>query len=180
MIMVRQRNGGDIYFWHKSLTGTEFLDVCTTLARTTNAGIFYQAPDSSNFYLGNAWGGSGAADHVAWVWAEVPGFSCFGSYVGNGVVDGPFVWTGFRPKWLLRKRLDTTANWWVQDGVRSPVNPTNNLSALNLTDTEFVTTYETDFLANGFKVRNTSSNQAGGLYLFAAFAENPLKYARAR
>jgi hypothetical protein len=113
-------------------------------------------------------------NYVAYAFAEVPGFSKFGSYTGNGSTDGPFVYTGFKPRYLLWKRTDTTSAWFIYDSVRQ----TNNVMGIeiyaNLPDAESPTT-RMDFLSNGFKLRaaNGGDNASGGTYIFAAFAEAP-------
>jgi hypothetical protein len=117
-------------------------------------------------------------DCVAFCWAEIPGYSKFGSYVGNGSTDGPFVYCGLRPKYVLIKRTDTGGagfDWFIWDTARN----TYNQMASNLTAdqsvAEGVTAYPLDATANGFKLRNTATayNASGGTYIFAAFAEHP-------
>ena len=107
----------------------------------------------------------------------------FGKYTGNGNVDGPFIWCGFKPRYLLVKAIDYTASWLIYDSQREIYNPVNDYLIPNNSGTEGVGNYHFDFLANGFKVRNTSdpgTNGLGNNYIFAAFAEAPFKYANAR
>ena len=108
----------------------------------------------------------------------VAGFSKFGKYVGNGSADGTFVFTGFKPSWIMIKRTNSAANWYINDTTRNPINPTvNNINA----DT---TTAESgnnnlaalDILSNGFKNRQgagTGINDSGSTYIYMAFAEHP-------
>jgi hypothetical protein len=119
--------------------------------------------------------------YVAYCFSPVVGYSSFGSYTGNGSADGPFVYTGFRPKWLLIKISSTTANWYLLDGVRNTYNVVNGLLRPNISDAE-VSAVPVDFLSNGFKPRDTDSgsNGSGSTYIYAAFAEHPFNYARAR
>ena len=119
---------------------------------------------------------------IAYCWAEIEGFSKFGSYVGNLNADGPFVYCGFKPAWVMIKRTDDTSNWNIRDSSRNSTNPTNLYLLANLNDPEGVTSSEIDFLSNGFKIRNTSTafNASGGTYIFAAFAESPFTTANAK
>jgi len=120
---------------------------------------------------------------IAYCFAPVAGYSAFGSYIGNGSTDGVFIYTGFRPRWLLIKNSSNAGGWsWIiRDTSRDPYNPTEKRLWANLTIAES-TNDPFDILSNGFKLRinygdyNASSNT----YIYAAFAENPFKYARAR
>jgi hypothetical protein len=120
---------------------------------------------------------------VAYCFAQVAGYSAFGSYTGNGSSDGPFVFTGFRPRWLMIKRTDATQNWAIVDTSRDTFNVSNKRLFANLSDAEdtgisnFV-----DLLSNGFKFRdsNVSCNASGGTYIYAAFCESPFKFSNAR
>tara|TARA_R100000781_G_scaffold100508_1_gene63982 strand:+ start:615 stop:3089 length:2475 start_codon:yes stop_codon:yes gene_type:complete len=120
---------------------------------------------------------------VAYVFSEVEGFSKFGQYIGNGSTDGTFVYTGFRPSWIMTKRTDSTGNWYINDTARSPGNPTDsfgdNLYA-DLANGESGNGME--ILSNGFKLKNTdaSQNASSGEYIYMAFAEAPFKYANGR
>jgi hypothetical protein len=125
-----------------------------------------------------------ANNYVAYCFAAVAGYSAFGSYTGNGSADGPFVFTGFRPKFVLVKRTDSTSNWFIHDTARD----TYNVSSANLY-AELSNAEDTgpagnmDFLSNGFKSRTgggSNPNVSGGTYIYAAFAEVPFKYALGR
>jgi hypothetical protein len=113
--------------------------------------------------------------------AEVAGYSKFGSYTGNGSADGPFVYCGFRPAYLMVKRSDASYDWWIFDDTRSPSNAVNKYLSPDLADAEY-TADIMDFTANGFKIRNGSQgwNGSGGTIIFMAFAEFPFKYSIAR
>ena len=121
-------------------------------------------------------------ENVAYCWAEIEGFSKFGSYVGNGNADGPFVYCGFKPAWLLVRRTNDTGDWIIFDSSRSPVNGSNLFLYPNLTNTDAPTNIGFDFLSNGFKLRGAISNRnaSGGTYIFAAFAESPFTTANAK
>jgi hypothetical protein len=104
-----------------------------------------------------------------------------GSYVGNGSSDGVFVYTGFRPKFILGKVSSATNGWFMFDATRSPYNVADSYLAANASAAEATFTFA-DFLSNGFKLRATTSdwNASGQTYIYAAFAEAPLNYSRAR
>jgi len=128
--------------------------------------------------------GSGTT-YVAYLFSEVAGFSKFGSYTGNGSADGPFVFCGFRPRFIMFKRTDTTSNWLMIDTARSAYNQTNEVLLPNSSAAEGTGAgYGAyDFLSNGFKPRNVVANETnvnGGTYIYAAFAESPFKNALAR
>jgi hypothetical protein len=122
---------------------------------------------------------------VAYCFAAISGYSAFISYTGNGSGDGPFVYCGFRPRWLIIKRYDASGDpWWLVDSSRSTYNQTTlalRPSASNVEDSGGNANF--DFLANGFKARTSggqNGNESGATYIVAAFAENPFSIARAR
>jgi hypothetical protein len=118
---------------------------------------------------------------VAYCFAPVAGYSAFGSYTGNGSTDGPFVFTGFRPRFLMVKRTDGVGDWMLLDSSRDTSNLVTKGLAANLSSAEG-TGDDFDFVANGFKLRDTGTgnNASGGTYIYMAFAENPFKYSLAR
>jgi hypothetical protein len=123
-----------------------------------------------------------SAEQIAYVWAEVEGFSKFGSYIGNSSLDGPFVYCGFRPSWVLIKNIDTgNSHWVLWDSSRAPYNEMDNAMRPNGNFTE-TSGFKFDFLSNGFKVRDDelSVSEDGDKFIFAAFAESPFKTANAR
>ena len=125
-------------------------------------------------------------NYVAYFWAQVPGYSSFGSYTGNGSSDGPFVYCGFRPRWVMVKRTDSASagyDWFIFDTARDTYNVCSleleaNLNSVedNYSSTSF------DSLSNGFKARNigTGINASGGTYIYCAFAQSPFRYSGAR
>jgi hypothetical protein len=122
------------------------------------------------------------ATYVAYCFAPVAGYSAFGSYTGNGSADGPFIYTGFRPAYLLIKQSSATGEGWrIFDDVRSPFNQVNKHLIANSNAAESTET-GLDFVSNGFKLRNGDAHQNGNgaTYIYAAFAEFPFKYANAR
>lgn len=125
--------------------------------------------------------------NVTYCFAPVAGYSAFGSYTGNGSADGPFVYCGFRPRWLMIKRTDSasvTYGWQMYDTARQPFNTSAsdpNLWA-DAAAAEGIGNYTFDLLANGFKLRSSGVNEnaSGGTYIYAAFAESPFKNSLAR
>jgi hypothetical protein len=142
------------------------------------------APTSSVFSVGTADRVNQNTDNlVAYLWSEIEGFSKFGSYTGNASADGPFVWCGFRPRFVMIKRADSTGGWWMVDTSRFPTNQiTNAVLTANSSAAEGGSGYGLDIISNGFKPRDvgTDYNASGGTFIFAAFADVPFKYARAR
>lgn len=145
------------------------------------------APTSGVFFLG----GSGYSvnnsgeTYVAYLWTEIPGFSRIGAYTGNGGADGPFVWCGFRPRFVLIKRADGANTWWLYDTARNPFNVANAVLGANDGSAESTAfggaSRDIDILSNGFKLRTSNDpNGGGGNFVFAAFAETPFKHANAR
>jgi hypothetical protein len=117
--------------------------------------------------------------------APVVGYSSFGSYVGNGSSDGVFVYTGFRPRWVLIKQSSASGEaWFLLDTARSPYNVSQEYLVPNASNSESSAYNIMDILSNGFKLRATGSvssfNGSGATYIYAAFAESPLNYSRAR
>jgi hypothetical protein len=120
---------------------------------------------------------------VAYCFAEVPGYSKFGSYVGNGSSDGVFVFTGFKPRWILIKLTSGSYDWILWDTSRNTFNVSESVLWPNLSNTEYTgSVVAIDILSNGFKCRTSSNtlNGSGSTYIFAAFAEAPQKFALAR
>jgi hypothetical protein len=121
---------------------------------------------------------------IAYCFAPVSGYSSFGSYTGNGSSDGPFVFTGFRPRYILIKASSTGGTfyyWWIYDAARSTYNATAHELSANTSDAEGAG-YQFDLLSNGFKVRTNAiyANSSGATFIYCAFAESPFNYARAR
>jgi len=112
---------------------------------------------------------------IAYCFAEKKGFSKFGSYTGNGNADGTFVYTGFKPAWVMRKRTDGANQWGMNDNKRNTFNITEELLSANLSNAASNGT-GIDILSNGFKMRTDSGlhNALGGTYIYMAFAESPL------
>ena len=120
---------------------------------------------------------------MTYAWSEIAGFSQFGSYTGNGSADGPFVYTGFRPKFVMFKNASAgSTNWTIIDSSRSPHNGAYLWLYPNVSDAEANPNAPEDLLSNGFKIRTDGSyvNGSGNTIIYAAFAENPFKNSLAR
>jgi hypothetical protein len=169
-------NGSSPWSYYMNLNGTGAQVLESAIWNNT-------APTSTVFTISNdsAVSGNGQS-HVAYCFAPVAGYSAFGSYTGNGSTDGPFVYTGFRPRFVIIKcTSDAGQVWLLLDTSRS----TYNVASENLIPNESSvesTNPRLDFLSNGIKIRNTYGNQNtnGSTYIYMAFAENPMKYALAR
>jgi hypothetical protein len=123
-------------------------------------------------------------DFIGYCFHSVDGFSKVGSYTGNGSSDGPFVYTGFRPAWVMCRRSSSAAGWHIFDRLRpNAFNVINKRLEADNADAENSTSgCELDFLSNGFKFRGNfdNINGSGATHIYLAFAENPFKYANAR
>jgi len=167
--------------WHQGLSGESYyLHLETTGAQTQNS-AFFSAFSSTTFSLGtSAHINSNGLSNVAYCFSAVAGYSAFGSYTGNGSADGPFVYTGFRPAFVLIKSTGVE-NWFTFDNARPGYNPNNNYLLPNSSSAESSVS-DLDLLSNGFKWRSASSalNANGTTYIYAAFAESPFQFSRAR
>ena len=110
---------------------------------------------------------------IAYCWSEVPGYSKFGKYSGNGLANGTFVNLGFRPAWFLFKRTDSSGNWFIVDNKRDPFNECTRDLYPNNNNTETNNSNFVDFLSNGFKLRTTGTAVYAGTIIYMAFAEQP-------
>lgn len=169
--------------YHVSVGATAYLLLDSTATPTTSALAFNNtAPTSSVFTIstGNAVNQS-AQTYVAYCFAAIAGYSAFGSYTGNGSTDGPFIYCGFRPRYVLTKRTAATGNWQISDTSRTPSNVVGQFLQANLSSADATAT-EYDILSNGFKLRSTDGdfNASGETFIFAAFAENPFQNSLAR
>ena len=189
LILKERGNANNWIVFHKSLgtqsgnTNVQFLDLTNDIGGGFAAGFNNTDPTSSVFSLGNSNETNRTnGNFITYCFSEVSGYSKFGSYIGNGSSDGPFIFTGFRPAWIMLKRYDSSNNWHIADNKRQ--NPYNVVTAQiypNLANPE-VAQSDLDIVSNGFKIRNSANfeNANGGKYIYFAFAESPFKNARAR
>jgi hypothetical protein len=187
-VIFKSRSAAATYWlvYSSTIGNASYLSLQTTDAAVAGTTTFLNSttPTSSLITLGN--GGSinsNGATYVAYCWTPIPGFSQFGSYTGNGSTDGTFVYLGFKPKFVMIKRTNTTGNWIIFDSARGPYNLNGPYLYANASDAEATSTsVGLDFLSNGFKNRNTytDANANGSSYTYMAWAETPFKYANAR
>lgn len=184
LIIVKERSTSrDWAAWVTGLTGgqTMYLDSNSGIASDT-AVWNNTLPTSSVFSMSTStYTNQSTGTYVAYCWTPIAGFSAFGSYTGNGSTDGPFVYTGFKPKFLMYKRTDSAGSWFMVDSTRNSYNTANYWLQSNTSDVE-QTDDAIDLNSNGFKIRTTGTgtNANGGSYVYMVWAENPFKYATAR
>ena len=181
MIIVKRLSGGtgEWGVYHASLGNTKALYLNGTSASSTETAFWNStSPTSSVFSVGTAndTNGSGST-YIAYCFAEKTGYSKFSSYVGNGNADGTFVYTGFKPAFILVKQTNSTASWTIIDNKRDSFNVTEKRLFPDGADAEVVSANgNTDFLSNGVKMRigHANINASGSTYIYMAFAEAPL------
>jgi len=183
MIIFKSRNGTENWItYHDGIGNTKAIFLNLTNAEATASSNFWNntSPTSSVFTLGdNSNHNDTSADMIAYCFADVKGFSKFGSYTGNGNADGTFVYTGFKPSFVLVKRTDTTGyEWSIWDNKRDPFNLADTTLRPNSAATESTigSFYQIDMLSQGYKFRTSNGdvNDSGGTYIYMAFAEEPL------
>jgi len=161
--------------WHTDLTsGAHSMKLNTTAAQASATSVYPSAPSATVLNVGGAWTNTNPA--IFYCWRSIPGFSKFGSYIGNGSAGGPFIFTGFRPAFVMTKRTNSTSSWFMYDSIRDTDNETYNRLFADLTNAEVTSTaVGFDLLSNGFKLRNSNFNvnASGSTYIFMAFAEHP-------
>ena len=179
MIIIKNRqNDPEWRVWHQNLSGSTYkLGLNSSGAQDSSATVF-NGQSSTTFTVGSDPSVSGSGNNIiAYCFKEVKGYSKFGGYTGNGNADGPFVYTGFRPAWILIKRTNASGTSWVMhDNKRNPFNEVDERIWADLSNAATTSSsYNIDFLSNGFKIRNTNSlvSTSGGTYIYMAFAEHP-------
>jgi hypothetical protein len=180
----RDEGAGNWYVYHKSPGHTKYLTLDRTHNAIANSFLNNTAPTSSVITLNNtAEVNATGQGIICYAWAPVEGYSAFGSYVGSQ--NFPFVYCGFRPRFLLIKPYDLASGWQLYDSERNSFNPADDYLAPNEASAEVnsVNNNQFDFLSNGFVPRgvaDSGSNYTGYNFLFVAYAEHPFKTARAR
>ncbi len=188
MIIVKNRTtgagNGNWAVYHASLGATKYLLLNTSDAAGTSSTRWNDtAPSSTVFTVGiTGTVNDPSNNYVAYCFAEIAGFSKFTTYTGNGSTDGPFVYLGFRPKFVMVKGDVAGVDWAISDSTRNTYNVVNARLQASLTNAEDTGDSWCDFLSNGFKIRSTNTNQNynGYTFIVMAFAENPFKNALAR
>jgi len=168
--------------WHQDLTdGGYRLSLQETTAQVSDTAFMgggnRAIPTNSVFYLGSGGGGNSSSDnYIAYAFSEIKGFSKMGSYTGNGNADGTFVYTGFKPAFIMIKITNTTDDWYIFNNKSPGYNDNNKSLRANTSATEASASgYSMDILSNGFKTRTSNYAVNGGSqsYIYMAFAENP-------
>ena len=178
MIIFKSRDKIDYWpVYHASIAATKFLILNSTGAAITASTLFNNTePTSTVFTMGTENAFNNASQNtIAYCFAEIEGYSKFGSYTGNGSTDGAFVYTGFRPAFIITKKIDGASNWGMLDATRSSFNVADDWLGANLSNAESVeSTRSADLLSNGFKARGTNADiNDNSPYIYMAFAENP-------
>ena len=173
-----QQSGYDWVMYHASLGNTKRIWLNLTNAVSTNTGSWNNTtPSSSVFTLGSSGETNGSGEMIGYCFAEKQGYSKFGSYTGNGNADGSFIYTGFKPAWVMIKKTNDTHAWRIYDGVRDTHNLTEKILEPNTSNAEATSgTYVLDLVSNGFKFRGNGDgvNGSGQSFIYMAFAEAPL------
>ena len=181
MIIIKIRSGVGGVQWvvyHVSTGNTQALYLNTTAAPTATSGFFNNTtPSSTVFTVGNDTATNSSGNPmIAYCFADVKGYSKFGSYTGNGNADGTFVYTGFKPAFVLWKVSSTVEGWYLVDNKRDTYNVSGNYLLPNTSAAESGANSILDLLSNGFKFRSSGGpwwNGSGDTYIYMAFAENP-------
>lgn len=185
MIIFKSRTQASVDWpvYHISTGNDGGCNLNETAAKTTTSTRFNNTtPTSTVFSVGSAAQTNGSTQSmVAYCFAPIAGYSAFGSYTGNGSTDGPFVYLGFKPRWIMLKKTSALGSWSIIDTSRQNYNVEGPYLTPNLSDAETTGSTFYDMLSNGFKLRaSTGVNDSAATYIYAAFAENPFKYSNAR
>jgi hypothetical protein len=179
-IVKRKDSTGDWWFGASSILGgtSNYLKLNSTAANAEINNIWGDSPTSSTLFRvsNNAGLNASGGTYVAYLFANKQGYSKFGKYTGNGNANGTFVYTGFKPAFIMIKRIDSISNWTIWDSKRDPFNYGERTLFPNLNNAEESgnVNEQWDLLSNGFKFRSDGRNTAsGGTYIYIAFAENP-------
>jgi hypothetical protein len=176
-VVICKQTGGanDWMSYHSVLGNTKSMRLNATDAVQTATTYWNDtSPTSIVFSLGSDTKGNASSTMIAYCFAEKKGFSKFGSYTGNGSTDGTFVYTGFKPAFVMAKRTDSTSGWGMYDNKREPFNVMDVRLLANTSGADDTSSDNNlDFLSNGFKWRTASGWNASASYIYMVFAENP-------
>ncbi len=182
MYIVKDRdNGNNWAVYHQDLGNTTCLFLDTNAAQATASSTYWNntSPTSTTFSIGNNARTGAARDYIAYCFAEVEGYSKFGSYTANASLDGPCIYCGFKPALIIFKNTSTTEAWSIFDSTRNDYNGPDAKMLLPSSNAAESTSAnrDIDFLSNGFKIRASSglnpNTNSGNVYIFAAFASHP-------
>ena len=169
--------------YHVGIGNTKCLKLDVNDAEDSSSGVWNNTtPTASVFSVGSSALVNGSSKtHVDYIFSEIKGYSKIGSYTGNGNTDGTFVYTGFKPAFVMIKRSSSTGNWYIADNKRDTFNVVSKALFPNDSSAEgdLASNTPLDFTSNGFKLRNsnmtgdTNINLSGSTYIYMAFAESP-------
>ncbi len=178
MVITKSRGAtGGWWVWHKDLAQPNYyIGLHSSGAQAFEANMWGAGFDTSTIGLNVTASAQASETYVAYAFAEKQGYSKFGKYVGNGNANGAFVYTGFKPAFVMWKQTNSARNWAMMDSARDPFNEVDQMVWADLSNAEStVTTDDVDFLSNGFKMRGAgaTTNESGGSYIYMAFASSP-------
>ena len=160
---------------HPAFGATHYGELDDTTAFADDANYFNDStPTSTVFGIGSDGATGGTTNYVAYCFAPIQGYSKFGKYTGNGNADGPFIYLGFKPAWVMFKNTTTGHDWRILDNTRNTFNSNNTDLRPNTSEVESSSS-DMDFLSNGIKIRDTDGdlNEDGSSHIYMAFAEHP-------
>ena len=179
MMIVKKRSDGDNWSVYHQATGAGNFTILNTTAASAGSSTMWNntTPTASVFSLGNKGEvNANGQTFIAYLFADIKGYSKFGSYTGNGNANGTFVYTGFKPAFVILKESTNTQSWMLYDNKRLGYNDGEKYFIVNTSAAETINSdYHLDFLSNGIKIRGDTNdiNRSGGTYIYMAFAENP-------
>ena len=180
-LMIKNRSSGSRKWqlWHNGLTGTnKYLAIDRSDAELTDSASWDNTAHSNTVWntYGSGEANQNGENFVCYAWTSIQGFSKFGSYTGNGNANGPFIYTGFKPAWIMTKQINGGSSWIVHDNKRDPINAVTEYFTVEEPDAAGTLANSFDLCSNGFKVRtsNGDRNSSGDSFAYWAFAESPL------
>ena len=178
VIINKGLNSNEWYSYFKAMgAGTHWIGLEADAAKVDDANMWNDTDATSSvFTVGNSGGSNGSSvEYIAYCFHSVQGYSKFGKYTGNGSTDGPFVYTGFKPAWILFKNTGSTTSWRIIDNKRDTRNGAEARLFPDNSDAENTSAVVLDILSNGFKIKTTNggANTNGVEYIYMAFAEHP-------
>jgi hypothetical protein len=180
-LMIKNRSSGSRKWqlWHNGLTGTnKYLAIDRSDAELTDTASWDNTAHSNTVWntYGSGEANQNGENFVCYAWTSIQGFSKFGTYTGNVNADGPFIYTGFKPAWIMTKQINGSSSWIVHDNKRDPINAVTEYFTVEEPDAAGTLANSFDLCSNGFKVRtsNGDRNSSGDSFAYWAFAESPL------
>ena len=180
-LMIKNRSSGSRKWqlWHNGLTGTnKYLAIDRSDAELTDTASWDNTAHSNTVWntYGSGEANQNGENFVCYAWTSIQGFSKFGSYTGNANANGPYIYTGFRPAWIMTKQINGGSSWIVHDNKRDPINAVTEYFTVEENDAAGTLANSYDLCSNGFKVRtsNGDRNSNGDTFAYWAFAESPL------